>query len=89
MALRPCEVYSRDRASSLFGSGLDYAQILALNIPVADRVWVGVRLCADPLKFAKNCAERAKKYSRADSAAAHDAERKLQIADLLEIGDGK
>ncbi len=62
MSHGPCPDYPRSRIDQLIGSGKTPLQILELDIPAKDRVWVmtrsGILTHSELVQFAINCAER-------------------------------
>jgi len=62
MSHGPCPDYPRSRIAQLIGSGKTPLQILELDIPAKDRVWVmtreGILTHSELVQFAINCAER-------------------------------
>ncbi len=62
MSHGPCPDYPRSRVDQLIGSGKTPLQILNLDIPATDRVWVmtrsGILTHSELVQFTINCAER-------------------------------
>ena len=65
MEHRPCDNYPMDRVRQLIGRGKTPLEILDLDIPAADRIWVmtrpGVMSKKEYVEFAIACAKRSLK----------------------------
>ena len=77
MALRPCNRYNTARVTEIFAGrpALTLLDILDLDIPAEDRVWVATRLLPEreARLFAADCAERALERERASGREPHEA----------------
>src|SRR4030042_953698 len=64
LSLSPCDRYSEDKLLALSGGRreMDFREIMELQIPDKDAVWLGIRLLSPALKkqiFCENCRDKA------------------------------
>lgn len=87
LAWGPC--YAKSRVRELVGDGLTPREILDLDIPPADRLWVFLRLMSpsDHRLFAAACAERALMRSGVTDQRSWGAVRVARLHALGEASD--